>query len=117
MRARGRGRGGPKREPNALGLRLAWLGGHVVWSSEDLPLPWEETPPRGSQDCRPFSRAGAGESVTGRGTPSPCCRPLGAHGWVRGGRGKRWAPGVRSAALVPRGAAVSASLRDGGLSV
>lgn len=31
-----------------LGLGLAWLGGHVVWSSEDLPLPWEETPPSGS---------------------------------------------------------------------
>ena len=52
-------------------MRLIWLGGHVVWSSEDLPLPWEETPPRGSRDRRPFSRAGAGESVTGRGIPKP----------------------------------------------
>lgn len=98
-------------------MLLVWLGKHVVWSSEDLPLPWEETPPRGSQDRRPFSRAGAGESVTGHGTPEPLLLALGALGQVRGGRGELRAPGDRKAALVPRGAAVSASFRDGGLPV
>lgn len=49
--------------------------------------------------------------------PQPLLLALGALGQVRGGRVERRAPGDRKAALVPRGAAVSASFRDGGVPI
>ena len=66
LRARGWGWGGPKRELNALDL--AWWACVV---QRGPPTPLGRDSPRGSRDRRPFSRAGAGESVTGRGIPKP----------------------------------------------
>ena len=97
-------------------MRLIWLGGHV-WSSEDLPLPWEETPRVAHGTAGLSLELGLESQSQGAGSPSPCCWLLGAHGWVPGGRGEHWASRDRNAALVPRGAAVSASFCDGGLSI
>ena len=113
LRARGLGRGGPEREPNALGL-ARWACCVV---QRGPPAPLGRDSPAWLTGPQAFLLSWGWRVSRGAQDPQPLLLALGALGQVQGGRGERRAPGDRKAALVPRGAAASASFRDGGVPI
>ena len=110
LRARGQWRGGPEREPNVLGL-ARWTCCVV---QQGPPAPLGRDSPAWLTGPQAFLPSWGWRVSRGAQDPQPLLLALGALGQVRG---ERRAPGGRKAALVPRGAAVSASFRDGGLPI